>query len=74
MRLWDDWLTVASGTFPQAVRSLAIYNDGTGDAIFGGTGRTNGGTIVKYNSTLRRWLTVAPNTGYFGYLFFGFVE
>ena len=40
---------------------MAIYDDGTGDAIFGGTGKAyDGGRLFKYNSTTGGWVQVAP--------------
>jgi len=56
------WTVVATQLNSQNyIRSLAVYNDGTGNAIFGGTGHiSSGARLYKYNTTLGGWLQVAP--------------
>jgi PKD repeat protein len=53
-----NWSQVAAQLNSQVtIPSLTTYNDGSGEAIFGGTGIT--GRLFKYNTSLGNWTQVA---------------
>ncbi|MFA5715893.1 MAG: hypothetical protein WC998_09140, partial [Candidatus Paceibacterota bacterium] len=57
----NSWSQVAAQTASQTyIYSLTQYDDGTGNAIYGGTGQN--GLLLKYNKTLGAWSQVAAQT------------
>ena len=62
-----NWTQVAAqaGT-DVSITALATYNDGTGLAVYGGSGDnfpSGAGNLYKYNKSLANWTKVANNAG-----------